>query len=44
MIIYTCQLTTEAEKDITDETDGKITEEQFGAFRFVPLLKDKAND
>ena len=26
------------------ETDGKITEEQFGAFRFVPLLKDKAND
>jgi protein-L-isoaspartate(D-aspartate) O-methyltransferase len=26
------------------EEDGKMTEEHFGAFRFVPLLKNKAND
>ena len=26
------------------DEDGGINEEHFGAFRFVPLLKDKAND
>lgn len=26
------------------EKDGKMSEEHFGTFRFVPLLKDKAND
>lgn len=29
---------------MTKQVDGSITEEQFGAFRFVPLLKNKAND
>lgn len=29
---------------LTKNTDGNITREDFGAFRFVPLLKNKAND
>lgn len=29
---------------MTKDENGKLTEERFGAFRFVPLLKDKAND
>lgn len=29
---------------LTKQADGSMIEEQFGAFRFVPLLKDKAND
>lgn len=29
---------------LTKQEDGSLTEETFGAFRFVPLLKDKAND
>lgn len=29
---------------MTKAEDGGINEEHFGAFRFVPLLKDKAND
>jgi protein-L-isoaspartate(D-aspartate) O-methyltransferase len=29
---------------VTKHKDGKITSENFGDFRFVPLLKNKAND
>jgi protein-L-isoaspartate(D-aspartate) O-methyltransferase len=29
---------------MTKQKDGTITEDHFGAFRFVPMLKDKAND
>lgn len=29
---------------LTKNENGELTEETFGAFRFVPLLKDKAND
>lgn len=29
---------------LTKKEDGTLEEERFGAFRFVPLLKDKAND
>lgn len=29
---------------MTKDKNGKITSENFGDFRFVPLLKDKAND
>jgi len=29
---------------MTKEADGTINEDKFGSFRFVPLLKDKAND
>ncbi len=29
---------------ITKNKDGSFTEEHFGAFRFVPLLKNKSND
>lgn len=29
---------------LTKSADGQITEERFGGFRFVPLLKDRAND
>ncbi len=29
---------------ITKNKDGSFSEEQFGAFRFVPLLKNKSND
>ena len=29
---------------ITKSADGELNEEQFGAFRFVPLLKNRADD
>lgn len=29
---------------LTKKEDGTLQEEQFGAFRFVPLLKNKSND
>lgn len=29
---------------LTKKEDGSLINEEFGAFRFVPLLKDKAND
>jgi len=29
---------------LTKEEDGALAKEQFGAFRFVPLLKNKSND
>lgn len=29
---------------ITKKVDGSLFEEQFGGFRFVPLLKNKSND
>lgn len=29
---------------MTKQADGSITEDHFGTFRFVPLLKDKADD
>jgi protein-L-isoaspartate(D-aspartate) O-methyltransferase len=29
---------------MTKQADGTITEDKFGTFRFVPLLKDKADD
>ncbi|NOX86297.1 MAG: protein-L-isoaspartate(D-aspartate) O-methyltransferase [Chlorobi bacterium] len=29
---------------LTKKEDGRLEEERFGAFRFVPLLKNKAND
>lgn len=29
---------------LTKEEDGKLREERFGGFRFVPLLKNKADD
>ena len=29
---------------VTKDKEGEITSENYGAFKFVPLLKDKAND
>ncbi len=29
---------------LTKQLNGKVKEEKFGAFRFVPMLKDKADD
>jgi protein-L-isoaspartate(D-aspartate) O-methyltransferase len=29
---------------LTKKPDGSLSEEHFGGFRFVPLLKDKSND